>query len=173
MPPNFKCNTNASKPDKQPRRRTAARKFVKEEMVGKVDEIPGGCWGLIKKVALLQIARDRNRNCKSRRDAYHIHREVRKIEQNNEEGGNEHGPGRSAGSIWIDPPTGDRNFQLPSRSNLSSRYEPLAAARRLGGWGALGLGCLGGDGGDDPVKRRVVTWWCGDMWGREDGWPGG
>lgn len=42
-------------------------------MVGKVDEIPGGCWGLIKKVALLQIARDRNRNCKSRRDAYHIH----------------------------------------------------------------------------------------------------
>lgn len=39
-----------SKLDKQPRRRIAAHKFVKEEWWARLMRIPGGCWGLIKKV---------------------------------------------------------------------------------------------------------------------------
>lgn len=113
-------------------------------LAGKVDEMPGGCSGLIKKVMLLQIARDRNRLCKSRRDAHRGEEDRTKATKEEEE---EMSTGRVAARVSFESTRqlvtgapGHRPVQiyLPVRN-------PLHGPGTWAGGGVLG--CLEGDGG--------------------------
>ena len=173
MPSSFKCNTNnaslqawqaTTAPHRSPQ-------ICQGRMMGKVDE---NTWGM------LRPNKESGRSFRSRETEIgfanqgETHIGVRKVEQRQRRrrkwarAGSQRRPRLNRPANWWPelPVCHSVQIYLPVRN-------PLQGPGAWAGGGRWGWVLWAVTGGPDPVKWRVVTWWCGDMWGLEDGWPGG